>query len=118
MCVVGFNGIRGNCGGLLLHYIPPGPAEFPEKHFGKRRSFSLITQGVEQVLPELVTEDEDGYKAVRYNKLPLLNTQAIGERKAEKDVEIENLRSEIAQLQAMVELLQQRLGVEVSQSRR
>lgn len=36
-------------------------------------------------MPELVTNDEDGYKAVNYSKLPLLATQAIKELKEKND---------------------------------
>ena len=59
--------------------------EFPERAFGTRESFGLIAQDVEAVLPELVTTDEDGYKAVNYSKLPLLAIQAITELKARND---------------------------------
>lgn len=44
--------------------------EYPSRKFGEGQSFGLIAQEVEQVMPELVTEDEEGMKAVRYNKLP------------------------------------------------
>jgi hypothetical protein len=89
--------------------------EYPERGFNNETDFGLIAQEVEKVLPELVTEDEQGYKAVKYNLLPLLNTQAIGELKGEKDAEIEQLRGEVEELRAIVEALQRRLGVEVSQ---
>ncbi|HET8676746.1 MAG TPA: tail fiber domain-containing protein [Blastocatellia bacterium] len=59
--------------------------QFPERGFGNRLSFGLIAQEVEEVLPELVTTDESGYKAVRYNKLPLLLLQAIKELKADNE---------------------------------
>ncbi len=101
--------------------------DFPEKSFGEGRSFGLIAQEVEQVLPELVTEDEDGYKAVNYSKLPLLNTQAIGELKAKNDALsvrvneqqeiIENQDAQINELLQMVLAMQERLGVEVSEAR-
>jgi len=78
-------------------------AEYPEKHFGDGVSFGLVAQDVAQVLPELVTEDENGFKAIRYNKLPLLAIQAIGELKAEND----DLREELRQLRELVDGLQQ-----------
>ncbi len=59
--------------------------EFPDKHFGARESFGLIAQDVEAVLPELVTTDEAGYKAVRYSALPLHILQAIKDMKVEND---------------------------------
>jgi hypothetical protein len=77
--------------------------EFKERHFGTKPSFGLIAQEVEKVLPELVTEDEQGYKAVNYSKLPLLTLQAIKELKAENDA----LKQRLSQQQASAALQQQ-----------
>jgi hypothetical protein len=55
--------------------------DFPEKQFGTEQAYGLIAQEVEAVLPEIVTTDADGYKAVDYAKLPLLAIQAIRELK-------------------------------------
>jgi hypothetical protein len=52
-------------------------SEFPQKHFGTTQSYGLIAQDVEATLPELVTQDEQGYKQVDYSKLPLLTLQAV-----------------------------------------
>ena len=70
--------------------------EFPERAFGDRRSFGLVAQEVERVLPELVTTDEDGFKAVNYSKLPLLAIQAIKELKEKNDA----LEARLAALEA------------------
>lgn len=59
--------------------------EYPDRHFGTAESFGLVAQDVEGVLPELVTTDETGFKAVRYSALPLYMLQAIKELKAEND---------------------------------
>ena len=59
--------------------------DFPSRHFGNDRADGLIAQDVEQILPELVSTDGDGYKAVDYSKLPLLTIQAVKELKAEND---------------------------------
>jgi hypothetical protein len=72
-------------------------AEFPDQHFGETRTYGLIAQDVERVLPELVNTNEDGYKAVDYGKLPLLTIQAVKELKAENDA----LKVRIAQLEAL-----------------
>jgi endosialidase-like protein len=69
--------------------------EHPELNLGNTRSFGLIAQEVETVLPELVTEDERGFKAVKYNQLPLYLLQAIREVKAQNDylaTELDKLR--------------------------
>lgn len=69
--------------------------EFPNRGFGASESFGLIAQQVEETLPELVTKDAEGYKAVRYNKLPLLLLQALKELKAQND----ELRARVEQLE-------------------
>lgn len=52
-------------------------SEFPQRHFGDNQSYGLIAQEVEAVLPELVSTDAEGFKAVNYSKLPLLLLQGI-----------------------------------------
>jgi hypothetical protein len=74
-------------------------AEFPDRGFGNGRGYGLIAQEVEQVLPELVSTDAQGYKAVDYSKLPLLAIQAIRELKEKNDA-----------LQAAHAALEQRLA--------
>ena len=59
--------------------------EFPERHLGSSQSFGLVAQDAEKVMPELVAEDEQGYKVVHYQKLPLLMLQAMKELKEEND---------------------------------
>jgi hypothetical protein len=58
---------------------------FPDKGFGTGRTFGLVAQDVEQVFPDLVTTDAEGFKAVNDSKLPLLAIQAIRELRAEND---------------------------------
>lgn len=77
------------------------PAEFPDRHFGDTRAYGLIAQDAEQVLPELVTTDEEGYKAVDYAKLPLLTIQAVKELHAEN----EGLKGRITELERLVKQL-------------
>jgi hypothetical protein len=82
--------------------------EFPERHFGNSQSYGLIAQDVEQVLPELVATDSDGYKAIDYSELPLLTIQAVKELKAENDAlkqrvaESEGLKQRVADLERLV----------------
>lgn len=47
--------------------------------FVRKHDTGLIAQEVEKVLPEVVVERENGYKAVRYEKLAGLIIQAINE---------------------------------------
>jgi Chaperone of endosialidase len=72
--------------------------EFPDRHFGDSRSYGLIAQDVEEVLPELVVTAEDGFKAVDYSKLPLLTIQAVKELKSENNT----LKDRVSELERIV----------------
>ncbi len=79
--------------------------EFPNRHFGNAQNYGLIAQDVEQVLPELVDTDSDGYKAVDYSKLPLLTIEAVKELKAENDArkaENDALKQRVSELEHLV----------------
>ena len=75
--------------------------DFPDRHFSANRSYGLIAQEVEQVMPDLVVTGADGYKAVNYTKLPLLAIQAIKELKSENDA----LQARVAELERLVKTL-------------
>ena len=75
---------------------------FPAAGFGPDREAGLLAQEVEQVLPELVTTNADGYKAVNYSQLPLLAIQAIKELKARND----ELEASVAALAARLTALE------------
>ena len=55
---------------------------YPER---TERDIGVIAQEVENVLPEIVTNRENGYKAVKYEKIIPVLIQAIKELKAEID---------------------------------
>jgi hypothetical protein len=77
--------------------------DFPERGFDAAESVGLLAQDVERVLPELVTTDAQGYKAVSYGRLPLLTIQALKEMKATMDAlrrENERLSERLAALEA------------------
>jgi len=73
-------------------------SEFPDRQFGARRAYGLIAQDVEQVLPELVVTNPDGFKAVDYSELPLLTIQAVKDLKTENDA----LKQRVAELERVV----------------
>jgi len=70
--------------------------EYPRKGFREGSQIGLIAQEVEEVLPELVREDQDGYKAVDYPKVTAVLVEAIKEQQQE----IEALKAAVAALQA------------------
>jgi trimeric autotransporter adhesin len=79
-------------------YFDWNGGEYPDLHLGPARSYGLIAQEVEAVLPELVTEDEHGLKAVKYGQLPLVLLQALKDQQAR----IDQLVAEIIALKARV----------------
>lgn len=72
--------------------------EYPDKGFTEERQIGLIAQDVEEVIPELVHTDDEGYKSVSYEKLTAVLVEAVKELKKENDA----LRQEIRQISAVV----------------
>ena len=63
----------------------------PELHGYEGHDVGVIAQEIEAVLPEVVTTRDNGYKAVKYEKIVPLLIQAIKEQQKQ----IENLQSQI-----------------------
>jgi hypothetical protein len=59
-----------------------------------KKDYGVIAQEVEEVLPELVTTRENGYKAVRYEKIVSLLIEATKAQQAQ----IEDLKNEVNKL--------------------
>jgi hypothetical protein len=57
----------------------------------------LVAQDLEPVLPELVHEDEDGYKHIRYQHLTALLVEAI----KDQDARVASLAARVADLEAV-----------------
>ena len=56
--------------------------EYPHLNLGSGMQLGLIAQDVEEVLPSLVTQGEDGFKRVNYEHIPMLLLQGIKEQQA------------------------------------
>jgi len=54
--------------------------EFPNQGFKKGIQIGLVAQNVEDVVPELVKTNENGFKAVSYDKLNAIIIEAIKEQ--------------------------------------
>ena len=75
--------------------------QYEDLAFKEGRQIGLVAQDVEKVLPELVSEDSKGYKAVSYAKLTAVLVEAVKELKNEnqkQQAEIEELRMIIKEL--------------------
>ncbi len=75
--------------------------EYPDMGFAEGRQIGLIAQEVEPVIPELVQTDDDGYKAVSYEKLTPILVEAVKEQQSQ----LEELRAQIEALKMEIRAL-------------
>jgi len=54
--------------------------EMPGIHENEGHDIGVIAQEIESILPEIVTTRDNGYKAVKYEKLVAILIQAINEQ--------------------------------------
>jgi len=80
-------------------------AEFPAQQLPAGEQIGLLAQELEQVYPELVSTDKDGYKAVNYAQLTPVLLEAIKELAAQNEA----LRHRAGQAEAAVAGIEQRL---------
>jgi len=71
--------------------------------------FQGINTDVEEIIPEIVDTDEDGYKGLEYTKLAPILIQALKELNEEKNQEISLLQQEILENDQEIEDLNNRL---------
>jgi len=71
---------------------------FPDKGFTSDKQIGLIAQDVEDILPELVNTDEQGYKSVDYVSLTAVLVEAIKEQQLTIDA-LEKKVDRIAELE-------------------
>ncbi len=74
--------------------------------FANKKDIGLVAQEVEKVFPELVAENEQGYKGIAYSKLTAVLIEAMKEQQgqmATQQAQITALEKENTQLKAIVE---------------
>ena len=86
--------------------------QYPDWGFRDTKQIGLVAQDVESVLPELVSTDSKGFKAVSYDKLTAVLVEAVKELKAENErlkaelsAKVEQQQSQIDALRKLVEAL-------------
>lgn len=79
--------------------------EFPTKNFSTSRDIGFIAQEIEQVLPQVVSADEQGYKSVAYGNVVPVLVEAMKQQKHETDARLKVKDAEIAELRAQVAVL-------------
>lgn len=81
--------------------------EFPEKNFSEGMQYGLIAQELEQVVPELVSTDNNGWKSIEYSHIVPLLIEAIKEQQQTID-RLKGNEARIAALEASIERLLQK----------
>ena len=81
--------------------------EYEEMNFAPGKHLGLIAQEVEAVIPEVVSTDEDGYKAVEYSNLTAVLIEAVKEQQEM----IEQQQKAIYAIQRQMESALQKLEV-------
>jgi hypothetical protein len=79
--------------------------EFPEMNFESGTQIGLIAQDVEKIFPQLVRTNDDGYKAVAYDKLSAVLLEGIKEQQEiieKQDAEIQSLKSRLERIEALL----------------
>ena len=81
--------------------------EYPDFGLTKGKQIGLIAQDVEKELPELVSEDKDGYKAVSYTKLTAVLVEAVKELKTQNQAQKEALKKQQAEIEELRSMLKE-----------
>lgn len=71
--------------------------------YGEEKQIGVIAQEIEEVVPELVVTDNEGFKSVKYENITPLLIEAIKELKAEKDAQDKKIEALEAQLKEIME---------------
>lgn len=89
-------------------------ADFPAKKFSGERELGFIAQQVEDVLPEVVSEDADGFKYVAYARIVPVVVEALKSLRSEslqcKD-SIDALHSELSEMKRLLAQQQKLIDV-------
>lgn len=95
---------------------------FPEKKFSSERELGFLAQDVERVVPQVVTQNADGFKYVAYARLMPVVVEAVKYQQQQTEqcksdvqrlrAEVEQLRQTLAQQQALLEKMYTQLSLD------
>ncbi len=82
--------------------------KFPEKCFPPGKQFGFLAQDVEEVFPELVKTDGEGFKCLSYDKLTAVLVEAI----KEQQTQIESYKEKLDKQQNQIDALFSHIGLD------
>lgn len=80
--------------------------DYPDNGFTDARQVGFIAQEVEEIIPELVSTGEDGYKALAYDRMSAYLVEAVKELAEQKNAEIAALEVELETVTVGLETVQ------------
>jgi len=86
--------------------------EFPSRGFESGRQMGWIAQTVEEVAPELVREDDEGYKSVAYARSSALLSAAVKEMREIFELELAAVTKQLKSTQEELSAIKKQLNVE------
>jgi hypothetical protein len=81
---------------------------FPQMKFENGTQFGFVAQEIKEVLPEVVSQDAQGYYSIAYSKVIPVLVEAIKDQQKEmneKNADIEALKQNVAELKKLVQTL-------------
>ncbi|MCK4664405.1 MAG: tail fiber domain-containing protein, partial [Bacteroidales bacterium] len=85
--------------------------EFPDMEFSKEHQIGFVAQEVKEILPEVVTQNDNGYFGISYGKVVPVLVEAIKEQQkmieelkvknSKKDTEIQGLKIEVEKIESL-----------------
>ena len=75
------------------------------------KDYGVVAQEIQSVMPELVETKDNGYLAVRYDKIVPLLIEAIKEQQTIIDNQKENINDMKAELNGRLEVLEEMLNI-------
>lgn len=76
--------------------------EFPNRNFATTEQFGFIADDIEKIEPSLITLDKEGYRHLSYSRIIPIVVEAV----KEQDVQQEELKSHISNVDSLIENLQ------------
>ncbi len=89
--------------GLYYHWKKN---EFPEMEFGDERQLGFSAQEVENLFPEVVMTDANGYKSVDYGRLTPLLVEAIKEQQKQIDAQQQQINAQQQQIDELKKMME------------
>ena len=84
---------------------------FPQVNFDHGKQLGFVAQEIKEVLPEVVSQDAQGYYSIAYSKVIPVLVEAIKDQQkemAEKNGEIQDLKQSVAELKQRVQSLSEK----------